>query len=123
MPSATNPTVGTMSEERRHALAGIARRVDLHVIENDAWGPLTEDCPLPIAAIAPEHTFHISSLTKCVMPSPFSNRHVVTNWTATALVSEVAARWLEDGIAWELFLWQRLALKQRHRVAARRIPS
>jgi DNA-binding transcriptional MocR family regulator len=118
MPSATNPTVGTMSEERRHALAGIVRRFDIHVIENDACGPLTEDCPPAIAAIAPEHTFHISSFTKCVMPGPFSNRHLVTNWMATALVSEVAARWVEDGTAWELLLWHRSALKQRHRVAA-----
>lgn len=132
MPSATNPMVGIMSETRRCALAEVARRHDLYVIENDAWGPLVAGCPPPLAAVAPERTFHVSSFTKCVMPGlragylvvpdlmipAFVNRHLVTNWMATGLIAEIAARWVEDGTAWDLLLWQRAALEERHRAAA-----
>ncbi len=131
MPSATSPTVTIMGAERRQALVEIARRHDIYFVENDACGPLVENCPPPIAALAPERTFYISSFTKCLMPGlrsgylvvpdvlipAFTNRHLVTNWMATALIAEIARRWIEDGTAWEMVLWQREALRQRHELA------
>lgn len=131
LPSATNPTVTIMGTERRQAIADIARRHDISIIENDACGPLVENCPPPIGALAPERTFYVSSFTKCIMPGlrtgylvvpdvlipAFTNRHLVTNWMATALIAELARRWVEDGTAWELLLWQREALRRRHELA------
>lgn len=132
MPSATGPTVAVMGAKRREALVEIARRRDLSFIENDACGPLVDDCPPPIAALAPERTFYVSSFTKCIMPGlrtgylvvpdllipAFANRHLVTNWMGTPLVAELAKSWVEDGTAWELLLWQRDALKRRHDLAS-----
>ena len=50
MPNPCDPTVSMMGAERRQAIAEIARRHDLQIIENDAWGPLIEKRPPPLAA-------------------------------------------------------------------------
>ncbi|HSR72128.1 MAG TPA: PLP-dependent aminotransferase family protein, partial [Kiloniellales bacterium] len=132
LPSCCNPTVTMVGAERRAALVEVARRHDLLIIENDAWGPLVEDRPAPFAALAPERTLYVTSLTKCVLPglrvgflvvpemmiSAVANRHLVTNWLATPLVCELASRWIADGTAWELVGWQRQALRSRHALAA-----
>jgi len=130
-PSAANPTVTRVSPARRKALVEIARRHDLLIIENDAWGPLVADRPPSFAALAPERSLYITSFTKCVMPglragylvvpevmiAAVANRHLVTNWIATPLIAEIATRWITDGTAWELLEWQRSALEARHAVA------
>ncbi len=67
-PTVHNPTTATMSLARREAIAGIARRHDLIVIEDDVYGQLPEDRPPPIAVLAPERTIHISSASKSVAP-------------------------------------------------------
>ena len=48
-----------------------------------------------------------------------SFENMVTNWMATALVAEVATRWVADGTAAELLAWQQAALHRRNRIAAR----
>tara|TARA_R110002020_G_scaffold18929_3_gene65334 strand:+ start:2823 stop:4211 length:1389 start_codon:yes stop_codon:yes gene_type:complete len=133
MPSGLNPKALTMSEERRAELVEIARRREVLIIENDAWGPLQPGRPAPIAAMAPERTFYFTSLTKCIMPglrfgyltmpeafaSAVANRHLVTNWMATPLMAEIGSRWIEDGTAERLLEWQKTALGERNRLAAR----
>ncbi len=132
-PSAANPTVTLVSPARRAALVEIARRHDLLIVENDAWGPLVAERPPPFAALAPERSLYITSFTKCVMPglrvgylvapevmiSAVANRHLVANWIATPLIVEIATRWIADGTAWELLEWQRAALAARHALADR----
>lgn len=132
MPNACNPTVSVMSAERRKDIVAIARRHDLYIIENDAWGPLVATRPPPLAALAPERTLYFTSFTKNVVPGlrfgylvvperlmpAASNRHLTTNWMATPLIAELATRWVEDGTALELVEWQRAALRRRHAIAA-----
>jgi DNA-binding transcriptional MocR family regulator len=132
VPSAANPTVTMVSLTRRKAMVEIARRHNLYIIENDAWGPLVEGRPPPLASLAPERTFYVTSFTKCGMPglragylvapdlmiSSVATRHLVTNWSATSLIAEIATRWVADGTAWELLQWQRAALKVRNALAA-----
>lgn len=131
-PSVVNPTASLMGAARRSEIARIARAHDLTIIEADVLGPLVEDRPPPIAAIAPERTLFLTSFTKAVMPglragyltapdrlaAAVANRHLVTNWIATPLVAELATRWVEDGTAMELVRWQRKALRRRHAIAA-----
>lgn len=133
MPSGLNPRAAMMSAERRAELVDVARRHDVLMIENDAWGPLQPGRPDPIAAMAPERTFYFTSLTKCIMPglrfgfltmpeafeSAAANRHLVTNWMATALMAEIGCRWIEDGTAERLLKWQMGALGKRNQVAAK----
>lgn len=125
-----NPTAAVMGSERRRVIAEIARRRNVWIIENDAWGPLRPDRPSPIAAIAPERTFYFTGLTKCVLPglriawlvvpdqmiSTARTRHLVTNWMATPLMAEIATRWLADGTALDLLQWQREQLERRNRL-------
>ncbi|MEM5470238.1 PLP-dependent aminotransferase family protein [Hoeflea sp. AS60] len=132
MPSGLNPRAAMMSAKRRADLVEVARRHDVMIIENDAWGPLQTGRPDPIAAIAPERTFYFTSLTKCIMPglrlgflsmpeafeSAASNRHLVTNWMATPLMAEIGCRWIEDGTAEQLLNWQMKALGKRNALAA-----
>ncbi|SDB17462.1 MocR-like ectoine utilization transcription factor EhuR [Bauldia litoralis] len=132
MPNPCDPTVSMMSAGRREAIVDVARRHDLTIIENDAWGPLIEKCPPPLAALAPERTLYITSFSKNVVPGlrygylvvperlipAAGNRHLVTNWMATPLIAELATRWIEDGTALEMVLWQRRALRRRQKIAA-----
>ena len=131
-PSVINPTATLMSETRRAALAEVARRHDIAIIENDVLGPLLLDRPPPIAAIAPERTLYVTSFTKIVVPglrigylvapdryvAAVANRHLVSNWMATPMVAEIASRWVTDGTAMDLVEWQRSALERRHEIAA-----
>lgn len=132
MPTGLNPRALLMSAERRVELVEVAREYDVSIIENDAWGPLQNTRPAPIAALAPERTFYFTSLTKCIMPglrtgylvvpetyeSAAANRHLVTNWMATSIMIEIASRWIEDGTAEDLLQWQMKALGERNRLAA-----
>jgi len=69
VPTNDNPTTATMGIERRHALAEIAQRHDLRIIEDDAYGRLASTPLPPLAALAPERTWHVASLSKIVSPS------------------------------------------------------
>ena len=56
-PTVQNPTTAIMPESRRIAIAGIARRHGVAIIEDDALGLLHPGAPLPIAALAPDVTW------------------------------------------------------------------
>lgn len=127
MPNLANPTATLMSEARRKALVEIARAHDIFIIENDVLGPLPMKTPPPMAALAPERTFYLTSFTKVLMPGLRSgymvipagmlpsvrNRLLATAWMATPMMAEIAARWVEDGTAQKLVNWQRKALGKR----------
>jgi DNA-binding transcriptional MocR family regulator len=130
VPNYANPTASLMSDERRRAIAAIARRHNVRIVENDAWGPLAEGRPPPLATYAPEISLYMTSFTKCVMPglrsgylvvpddlvASVTSRQLAFAWTATPLVAEIAARWVTDGAARDLLVWQRRALAERHEI-------
>ncbi|MEF2074289.1 PLP-dependent aminotransferase family protein [Consotaella sp. CSK11QG-6] len=66
MPGMHNPTLAVMSEGRRSAIAEIARRHDVWLIEDDIYGSMTADDAPMLASLAPERTFVVSSLSKAV---------------------------------------------------------
>lgn len=119
MPTAHNPTLATMPEERRRAIADIARRHSVWLIEDDIYGSLTED-PTPLmASIAPERTFLVGGLSKSVTagvrggwvacPPHFAQRIKVTHKMTTGgmpfILAETGARLVLGGHA--------LALRRR----------
>lgn len=66
MSSAQNPTLATMPLEHRKAIAEIARRHNVWLIEDNLYGAMDKkDIPL-IAALAPERTFVVDGLSKSV---------------------------------------------------------
>jgi len=131
-PSVINPTATLMGAGRREAVAAVARKHDIAIIENDVLGPLVENRAPPVAAFAPERTLYVTSFTKIILPglrigylaapdryvAAVANRHLVSNWMATPLVAEIASKWVSDGTALELIGWQRKALRRRHAIAA-----
>lgn len=72
MPTLQNPTTRTMSHARREEIARIARAHDLMLLEDDVYGPIAfasgarRGALTPIAALAPERTFYVSSASKAI---------------------------------------------------------
>lgn len=135
MPSGLGPTCAVMGDARRRAIAAIAERHEVWIIESDAWGPINPDRGPAFAQIAPDRTLYFTGLTKCLLPglrvgwlvvpkamiSAARNRHLVTNWMATPLMAEIATRWMANGTAQTLLKWQRKQLGRRNALAAERL--
>lgn len=126
-PTLHNPSTTTQPEERREEIVAIARRHDLILIEDDVYGLLREARPPAFAALAPERTVHVTSVSKTVAPglrigfllSPARLYERIADakydlfLCQPPLTAEVLARWLADGVA------DRLLGRQREEAAAR----
>jgi len=132
IPTLGNPTSHVAGAERRQAIAAIAARYGVFVIEDEVYKPLLEE-PLPsITQMLPDLGFFVTSLTKSVMtglrtgflvtPATHSIRVAsimrVTSWSATNLPAEIAARWIEDGTADALVRVQRQEARARQAIVA-----
>lgn len=137
-PTLHNPTVATLPQERRDAIAAIARRHGVPVIEDDIYGVLPRNAPAPIATLAPELTFCVAGLAKCVAPGlrvayvAAPDARQAARLTATlrattlgtpALAAAVAARWIDDGTADALLDAIRGEAVARQRLARELLPS
>ncbi len=135
LANGTNPKGYVMPAERRAELVRIARTHDLYIIENDAYGPIIENAPPPVSALAPERSIYLTTLSKCTVsglrigymvapPHVFPTvlgRHMAFGWMAPGLLAEIASRWVRDGTAMELAMWQREQMRGRHRILRRRM--
>ncbi|MFC6062331.1 PLP-dependent aminotransferase family protein [Streptomyces ochraceiscleroticus] len=131
-PTLHNPLGVTMPAPRRVELSDTLRELDLWAVEDAIWSFLDEDpvpaapgssaagpvppqagpaAPPPLAALAPERTVLVDSLSKRLAPGltvglvlpPAARRDAVASalrsggWTATGFALEAATRWLADG--------------------------
>lgn len=127
MPNLHNPTLATMPEDRRRHIAAIAREHDVTIVEDDVFGCMLDEPPPALAALAPERTIHVTSLSKSLAPglrigflaAPESLVARIEqvmrslSWMASPLAGEVARAWIEDGTA------DRVAEAQRRETQAR----
>ena len=112
IPTIDNPTTATLPRARRVALVEIARKHGIAIIEDDPYSPLKPEQTISIAALAPEITWHIATLSKCgtpalrvayvVAPSVTGALRVAGTLRATMLMappllSALASRWIADG--------------------------
>jgi DNA-binding transcriptional MocR family regulator len=67
-PTIQNPTTTTVPERRRREIIRTARAHDLIIIEDDPYSLLAGDAPPPFAVLAPERTYHVSTLSKGLTP-------------------------------------------------------
>ncbi|WP_240702236.1 PLP-dependent aminotransferase family protein [Trinickia terrae] len=127
-PTFNNPTVSLLPDSRRRAIARIAERYGVYVIEDDVYGALPVKTCTPIASLIPELAFYCTSMTKSVltglrtgylaMPRRLALRVEsvlrVSSWMATSPIAEIATRWIVDGTARRLVELQRghLAVRQ-----------
>jgi DNA-binding transcriptional MocR family regulator len=111
MPTLHNPLGWVMSATRRRELVAIARHHGLIVIEDAAYAFLAQAAPPPLAALAPEITVYVSSLSKSVSTGlrvgfihaprgwiPKLERMIrATTWNTPATMTAIACGWIEDG--------------------------
>ncbi|MCV0427892.1 MAG: PLP-dependent aminotransferase family protein, partial [Roseibium sp.] len=113
MPTMHNPTTRTMGTTRREQLVEVARQYNLWIIEDEVYGSLRDTDIPPFAALAPERTFHVGSLSKAVtagvrggwVSSPVSHAqriytaHKMLTGGISYLLSELSARLVLSGAA------------------------
>ena len=131
-PTLQNPTAITMPASRRRALAGIAQRCDVRIVEDDPYWLLAEAPPPPIATFAPEPTVYISTLSKCLTPGlrvafvlmrdPQERERFLAALRSFALMvapltAALATQWIVDGSAGRLLEGVRKEARLRQRMA------
>ncbi|MGV1791241.1 aminotransferase-like domain-containing protein [Rhizobium sp. A37_96] len=137
-PTLQNPTTLTVPQKRREAIAAIARKYRVPIIEDDAYGFIPLNAPPPMAAIAPDLTWHIGGLAKCigaglrlafvVAPDtksiwPFVSAMRSNNVMASPLNMALATRWIEDGTADGILRFIRTEAAARQAMVAEILPS
>lgn len=137
-PTLHNPTTITLPLARREALIAIARRYQVPIIEDDAYGALPVQPVPPLAALAPDMVYHVAGLAKCVSPALRIAYLVVpaaraatrlasairaTASMASPLTASIATHWIEDGTADEIVSAIRLEARLRQEIAAAILPA
>jgi DNA-binding transcriptional MocR family regulator len=132
MPTLHNPTGITMPEGRRQAIAELADKYKLSVIEDEVCGLLAgPDRPAPFVTRIPERTVLITSFSKAltaelglgVVTGPAALTHrlksIVDTIGAAPLASHVAAasRLIDSGELGGLLSWQREEIAARQAIA------
>ncbi|CCK29907.1 transcriptional regulator [Streptomyces davaonensis JCM 4913] len=133
-PVVHNPLSLTMPEPRTHRLAEVLRRLDLPLIEDTIWAFLRDELP-PLAALVPERTVLVDSLSKriapglslglVVAPGPLLDDIAAAlrsgGWTAQHFNVEAAARWQREGVVRRLVRAKQRDAAVRQEIAARRL--
>ena len=128
-PTLQNPTSAVMSVERRLAIADIARRHGVQVIEDDVYGALTDSPPL--YRFLPELAVLVTSLSKTVAAGVrlgwiVANPQLLAridpyaqsaHWGVSPLCQAIACQWISDGTAQARLEWQTLEVSRRWRLA------
>ncbi len=131
MPTIHNPTCAILPPARREAIAAIARRHDVTIIEDDVFGCLIDEPPPAIQSFAPESTIYLTALSKSVAPglrvgfmcAPASMVARMSSVSRSLgagpspVMAEVARRWIEDGRADGFAAFQRDEARARQRIA------
>ena len=132
MPSLHNPTAISMPEARRRALASIARRHNVLILEDDVYAPLMEERVPTFATLEPELTVHIAGLSKSVAPGlrigfaltprALANDVVaalrVDCWNICPLSALTATLLLESGAVETIIESQKQEMFERHALSA-----
>lgn len=111
-PTLNNPTTATMPMARREAVAEIAQRYGVPLIEDDPYGCLPAQRMTPIAALAPQQTFYVAGLAKIlgaglrigylVLPNARYTARLSTTLASLMVMANpamirLASRWIHDG--------------------------
>ena len=137
-PTLLNPTTAIYSQARREAIADIARRYSVPIIEDDAYGLLVPDMPSAFAELVPELTFYISGLAKCVgaglriaylvAPDARQTQRLMPPLRAMTIMASpfncaLSTLWINEGIAGTVLNAIRKASHARQEDAATLLPN
>lgn len=136
-PTLLNPTTSTMPEHRRLRVIETARAHGVTIIEDDAYAALLKRPPPAFATLAPDITYYVASLSKCIgaglriayLVAPDQRRLWPVNGimrTASVMASPFTAAlstlWIEDGTAGEVVAAVRKESVARQKLAADILP-
>ncbi len=137
-PTLQNPTTLTISDRRRSDIAAAARRFQLPLIEDDAYGFIPARGHAPFASIAPDLTWHVAGLAKCigaglraayvVVPDtrstwPFAAALRAATVMASPFTVALVTRWIEDGTADSLLRFIRSETSARQKLVSEILPK
>jgi DNA-binding transcriptional MocR family regulator len=135
IPTLHNPTTAVMPAERRAEIVAVARAHGLALVEDDVHGLLPESRPAPLAALAPERTYYLTSTSKTLAPGlriayvkapgamvPRLEAALrATTWAVAPLTAAVASQWIRDGTADALVAARRAEARARQAIARERL--
>ena len=133
MPTLHNPLGWVMTVNQRLALIEVARRHGLLLLEDGTYAFLEKQAPPPLAAMAPDITVYVSSLSKSVAAGlrfgflcapvafvPRISRAIrATVWNTPTLVTSLCCDWLQDGTVARLEQDKRRDAGARQAIAAK----
>lgn len=133
-PTLHNPLGITMPEPRRAELAGVLAELDIHAVEDGIYTFLRDEQP-PLAALAPDHTVLVDSLSKRIAPGLTLGFAVPPTgiverlasalrsggWTATGFALHAATHCIADGTAAAIQQAKRAEALARQRIVADRL--
>ena len=113
IPTLHNPTTAVMPGARRREIADVARAHGLRIIEDDVHGLLPTERPAPIATLAPERSYYLTSTSKALAPGlriayvaappedvpRLAASLRATTWAVAPLTAAVASHWIRNGTA------------------------
>lgn len=134
-PTLQNPTARVMGARRRMAIAELARKHELWLIEDDVYAHYAVGAGLePLVNLAPERTIYITSLSKSVLPglrvgyllapnTELFERIAMglraTNCSPPGLSNSIATEWISEGRAQDIAEAARIEMEARTRFALR----
>ncbi len=115
-PTSSNPTALSIDAPRRRAIATIARRRGLTILEDDTYGFVRTNETPPLAVLAPERTWFVTGVSKSLTSGPRVGYLALPNepadiaeralasimalgWTASPIAAELVSTWIENGVA------------------------
>jgi DNA-binding transcriptional MocR family regulator len=133
-PTIQNPSTVTLSSKRREALADVALRYSVPIIEDDAYGLLPEAPPEAFAALAPDLTYYVTGFSKTFgaglrvayirAPNTRRAQHLAGALRATTVMASpftvlLATQWVIDGTASDMLAAIRAESNARQAAASR----
>lgn len=131
-PSMHNPTTATMGDERRRAIAEVAQRYNVPLVEDDVFGPLALERRAPISSYLPDSSYYLTGFSKTLAAglrvgylvpprsqvSQVVGRLRASAWMTSPITVELVSRWIREGTAERLLSWQQDQLTRRQRMAS-----
>lgn len=137
-PTLANPTTRTIPLQRRHEIAGIARAHGVPILEDDPYSLLSENPPPAFATVAPDITWHVATLSKClgaglrvayvVVPDArsgwnFASAVRAANVMVSPITATLSTRWIKDGTGDALLRAIRTESRERQALVASILPA
>ena len=137
-PATNNPTAVTLDLARRREIVEVARRADVWIIEDDPYSRLFDTPVAALASLAPERTFHIATLSKCLSPGlriaflappdgpmaePMAESLRAIAQMPSPLTGAVATSWIREGVADKILAGVRREARARRAIAAEVLPE